>query len=235
MTHLVGGQTETPRLIANLSLDASQNPADVILSASERRIMSMIGNLARIPEATRQKLHEHPALIDNFLNPATATTAAQAGSGFLGHLLHRKESAPQELAEHLPEQDVIDIDETWHGLHFLFTGSGWEGEFPQGFLVSCGKPVGDEDVGYGPARSFSPEEVTQIAAFLENVDEQTLRQRLDPKRMAELEIYPTYPGLKPEDVDLEDEWDYLTDSLHRMKEFIGETGANRMALLVYIN
>lgn len=201
--------------------------------------MSMIGNLARIPEATRQKLHEHPEHVESFLYPELATTTAHAGSGFLGHLFNKRsvgsQSTSEIATEHLPESDHIDLDKAWHGLHYVFTGSNWEGEFPQGFLVSCGEPIGDVDVGYGPARSFTPEEVIKIAAFLETIDDKTISQRFDPKRMAELEIYPCYAGLKPEEVDVDDECDYLVDTLQTMKQFVREAAKNRMALLVYIN
>ncbi|MGZ4961322.1 MAG: YfbM family protein [Limisphaerales bacterium] len=200
--------------------------------------MSMIGNLARISEATRQTLHQDPSEICNFLYPEVPATA-HGNTGYFGHLFGSDVAVKEPLRTSalgvLPEQDVLDLDKAWHGLHFLFTGSDWEGEFPEGFLVSCGEPIGDEDVGYGPARSFTPEEVAQIATFLDCVDEATLRQRLDPHRMMELEIYPTYPGLRPEDVDLEDEWEYFTDTLHRMKQFVREAAAKNMALLVYIN
>ena len=170
--------------------------------------MSMIGNLARIPETTRQRLHQDPSRIPQFLYPQAVED------------------------ESLPPDDVMDLDKAWHGLHFLFTGSDWSDDFPEGFLVACGKPVGDVDVGYGPARSFSPSEVEEIAAFLEAQKEGTLRQRLDPKAMAELEIYP---GIWAEDTNLDEEWEYLLDGFRRMKEFVREAVSKKMALLVYLN
>jgi hypothetical protein len=206
-------------------------------AANEDSTMSMIGNLARIPEATRQRLHQEPKQITQFLYPKVIGSRPKSGSGILGHLFGRKkprQETPPSSTESLPEQDTMDLDKAWHGLHFLFTGSDWTGDFPQGFLVTCGEPVGDVDVGYGPARSFSPGEVENIARFLEGLDEATLRHRLDPKKMADLEIYPSI-WANEANLNLDEEWEYLVDGLRRMKQFVREAASKKMALLIYLN
>lgn len=109
--------------------------------------MSMIGNLARIPETTRERLHQNADDITQFLYPAAAAAFAQPKTGLLGRLFGRKQpiplpAPPASSADHLPEQDGMDLDKAWHVLHFLFTGSDWSGDFPEGFLVACGEPVG---------------------------------------------------------------------------------------------
>ena len=199
--------------------------------------MSMIGNLARIPNETRLKLHQSPGLITTLLYP-DMPAPAPTRPGLLGRLFGSKETpepakhtAPAPIAS-LPEGDHMDLDKSWHGLHFLFTGSDWEGDFPQGFIVTGGEPVGDEDVGYGPARSFTPDEVEKIAAFLETQNEDELRKRLDPEKMTELEIYP---GIWAQVTDMGEEWEYLAENFRSMKQFVREAAAKRMALLVYLN
>jgi hypothetical protein len=197
----------------------------------------MIGNLARIQNETRVKLHQSPDLITSLLYPG-ASRSTPGKVGFLGRLFGKKEiSEPQKtppptaLAP-LPPDDIMDLDKAWHGLHFIFTGFDWEGDFPQGFILTCGEPVGDVDVGYGPARSYSPEEVEAIAKFLEAQNEADLRKRLNPQKMAELEIYPNiWSGT----TDLNQEWEYLADGFRRMKQFVKEAASKRMALLVYLN
>ena len=199
--------------------------------------MSMIGNLARIPNETRLKLHQSPGLITALLYPGlSAPTPAKPG--LLGRLFGSKETpplakpaVPAPIAP-LLEGDHMDLDKAWHGLHFLFTGSDWEGDFPQGFIVANGEPVGDEDVGYGPARSFTPDEVEKIAAFLETQNEDELRKRLDPEKMTELEIYPS---IWAQATDMGEEWEYLAENFRSMKQFVREAAAKQMALLVYLN
>jgi hypothetical protein len=201
--------------------------------------MSMIGNLARIPNETRLKLHQSPGLITSLLYPGSPAPAP-AKPGFFGQLFGKKAVPPPAAAPALsltpiPADDLMDLDKAWHGLHFLFTGSDWEGDFPQGFIVTCGEPVGDEDVGYGPARSFTPDEVEKIAKFLGSQNETTLRQRLNPEKMTELEIYPNIWDRITNPDEENEEWDYLLDGFRQMKQFVQETAAKRMALLVYLN
>ena len=197
--------------------------------------MSMIGNLARISESKRIELHSKPELIERLLYPDFADTAPEEKKGILAKIFGSK-SAPtinvEEKQEGLAEEDQIDIDKAWHGLHFLFTGSDWEGPFPQGFLVSCGKEVGDVDVGYGPAKSFTPKEVKEISTFLNQLDDSELKSRLDPKKMNELGIYPS---IWNDDTNIEAEWEYAKYSLDAMKQFIKEAAQGDLALLVYIN
>ena len=53
------------------------------------------------------------------------------------------------------EGELGDLDKSWHGIHYLFTGKADESGTPLEFLVAGGASVGDEDVGYGPPRAPS--------------------------------------------------------------------------------
>lgn len=60
---------------------------------------------------------------------------------------------PEQIEGFLYESDGSSddeeyLDKAWHGLHFLFTGTAWEGDPPLNFLVSGGREIGDVDVGY---------------------------------------------------------------------------------------
>jgi hypothetical protein len=196
--------------------------------------MGMIGNLSRISDDTRISLLKDPEQINTLLYPEF-DEAPQSKPGFLSRIFGKKDihvlptSRPPEA---LPEEDTMDLDKTWHALHFLFTGSDWEGNFPNGFLVSCGEPIGDVDVGYGPAKVFTPQQVDEIAAFLGSVDQIGLKQRFDPKKMHEMEIYPS---IWDNEADPEQELEYVLGGLEELQGFIRETVDRKMALLVYIN
>jgi len=196
--------------------------------------MSMIGNLSRIPEDVRVTLHKNPAAIIGVLYPDFIEEPVRK-PGFIARLFGRKPAdptPPPKPIHVLSETDTIDIDKAWHILHFLFTGSDWEGDFPQGFLVSCGEPVGDVDVGYGPARSFTPAQVREIAGYLSGLDRTELRSRLDPDKMHKMEIYPSI-WKSCENPD--DEWEYIEGGLNQVTRFVGEAAEKDLALLVYIN
>jgi hypothetical protein len=191
--------------------------------------MSMIGNLARVPEHVRIALHKDPVSIRRLLY-ADEEVNTEVKSGFFRRLFGKGKGAASPVAAGhvLPEADRIDIDKAWHVLHFLLTGTSWEGDLPQGFLVSAGHPVGDEDVGYGPARSLSVPEVKALSEFLSGVDAEVLRQGFVPSRLAENEIYPN-------GWDTDIEWDYFEEAFHDTARFVRDTAEKKMALLVYLN
>jgi hypothetical protein len=41
----------------------------------------------------------------------------------------------------------LDVDKAWHGIHYLLTGTAWEGDPPLDFIVKGGSQVGDVDDG----------------------------------------------------------------------------------------
>jgi hypothetical protein len=87
------------------------------------------------------------------------------------------------------EQSHLDIDKSWHAIHFLLTGSVWEGDLPWRNVVLGGTILG-EDLGCGPARYLTPEEVREVSAALEQVPPQELVARYDAERLTEANVYP---------------------------------------------
>lgn len=199
--------------------------------------MSMVGNLARLPSAMRETLHARPELISRLLYPNTPAPAPKQ-PGFLARLFGAKPAPSSQPTgsvpafEPLAESDTLDIDKAWHALHFLFTGTAWEGEPPADFLVTGGTKIGEVDVGYGPARSFTPAEVQRIAAFLNEQREDELKSRIDLEAMQKLDIYPS---VWSEDTDIEEEWEYLVTSFREMKQFVGQAAQADLSMIVYIN
>jgi hypothetical protein len=90
----------------------------------------------------------------------------------------------------------IDLDKAWHAIHFLLCGSADECAAPEGFLLSGGTPICDDespddfDLGYGPARAFTPDQVRAAATVLRNTPPELLRPRFDFAKLATNEIYP---------------------------------------------
>ncbi len=196
--------------------------------------MSVIGNLARVTEGQLADLKRTPAAITGLFYPDLAETAAPTRRGLWARLFGKKASAPAPTTRIgvLGDEDQTDLDKAWHTLHFLFTGSAWDGDFPQGFLVSCGAPIGDVDVGYGPARGFTAAEVAEISRYLESIDRDQLRASLDPKKIIEAEIYPNFGSDGPIS---DEDWEYIGGAFDQAREFLRETSKRKMALLVYLN
>src|SRR5438270_13029499 len=104
--------------------------------------MAMIGNLRPVSDAEIERLLANPTHITRFLYGAEAN----------GH-----------------DRTALNLKAAWHAIHFVLTGSRLGGDEPLNFLVAEGTPVGEIDVGYGPARVLRSQQVRQIAAALSTI------------------------------------------------------------------
>ena len=123
----------------------------------------------------------------------------------------------------------LSLEKSWHGLHFLLTGSVWAGDPPLNFLTLGGQEVGDIDVGYGPARIFRAPQVKVIHEALENLPENLVEAKLDLPAFAAAQIYP--PIWKEPRANLVKEY---TLFLQELKTHIKRTVGARQALLLVV-
>jgi hypothetical protein len=130
--------------------------------------------------------------------------------------------APQASDEDL----TLCLEKSWSGLHFLLTGTAFEGEEPFCYLI-----VGGQDVGRvpgGPVRLLSAEQVRQFRDALRQITPDQLRSRYDPEEMKRLEIYPN--------TWLErDELRWLIDDFGRLHSFIAANAENENAVIVWLD
>ena len=190
--------------------------------------MSMIGNLVRVTDDQLIRLQANPGTIESFIYPDSSTPKQP---GFFSRLFSAKIVESVNDSASISESDQACLDKTWHAIHFLFTGTDWEGEFPNCFLVGGGTEIGDIDVGYGPARSFTSKQVREINRFLQNTSDDELKSRLDFEKMKALEIYPDVW----DDDAMDEEWEYIQWGLETVRKFVSETSSKSMGLIVYLN
>jgi hypothetical protein len=164
--------------------------------------LSMIGNYRRISEASLEEILANPEKLSAILYPDDDT-----------------DGAPH-----------LDIDKSWHIIHFLLNGETWTGEWPLIGAVLGGAEVSEENVGYGPARYLRPGEVAQVARALQSVTPDLFWSQFDANAVREADLYPQ--GLWSDTaVDKE----YITGNYEKLVDFF--TAANRAneAVLLYIS
>jgi hypothetical protein len=123
---------------------------------------------------------------------------------------------------------LLCLEKSWHGLHYLLTGSARGGKEPLCFLNRGGRPVG-RALGYGRPRLLGADFVRRLDAALRGVSDDTLWGRFDPARFTAEGIYP-FIWDEPED-QLRDE--YL-GYFHRLKGFVSRVAARGGELLVVV-
>jgi hypothetical protein len=91
-----------------------------------------------------------------------------------------------------PPPEHLALGKAWDGIRFLLTGTTDpdDGPLPEAFLGHGGDAVGTEDLGYGPARAFSPAATGAIATCLASYTPDALEARFDPVRFSSQHIYP---------------------------------------------
>lgn len=158
-----------------------------------------------------------------------------AADEVIAGLLERPESI---IALIYPEEEgdedleaALDVDKAWHGIHFLLCGEAWGGGFPLGFIMGAGTPVGEVDVGYGPARVFTSGQVADIAAALEPITAHQLRQRYDARAFKAADIYPEIWD-EPLEICLDE---YVLHYYDVLKEFLLQARAQGSGLIVFVN
>ena len=202
--------------------------------------MSMCLGMVTLDDANIARVLADPPLIWQVISPddpapyEEARRAARAPS-LLGRLLGRKPApdAPVDDLDLADDERVdAELDKAWHGIHYLLTGTAWEGAPPLNLLVSGGLEVGRIDVGYGPARVLVSSMVKEVHEALEGVSDETLRSRFLPDEMMKLKIYPEIWDRDPED---DDTLGYLMDNVATLRGFLKEAVEHERGIVVYVS
>jgi hypothetical protein len=98
-----------------------------------------------------------------------------------------------EAAERLVfESDTpeLDIDKSWHLIHFLLSGERWTAKSLLGRAVLGGTEIKNSDGGYGPIRYLTHTEVRAISDAIQTVSPTALWSRFNPEEVQAADIYP---------------------------------------------
>jgi hypothetical protein len=122
------------------------------------------------------------------------------------------------------DKNVLKLEKSWHTLHYLLTGSAEPVATCLGKAILGGAEIGP-DLGYGPARLLSPEEVRQVAEALAPLSKDDLAQRFNLPTMEAASIYAC---------DSEEELELAQAYFERMKYFYADAAARGNAMVLYL-
>lgn len=166
--------------------------------------MSMVGCFATVRPQKLKELRADPNLLEEYLYPDDG-----------------------DADENWPL--YCDLDKAWHGIHFLLTGRADGGEEPLSWAVLGGTEFGP-DVGYGPARFLTPEQVRIVAAALQALPSSMLANRYKPAQMDAAGIYPEI-WVRDGDEGLS----YLLESYKQLQTFYNDAAARGDAALLWMS
>ena len=205
--------------------------------------MGMVMEIFAVRDATLGRLREDPPLIWQLIAPDSPelyeqarAEASSAGSGFLGRLFGRKPATPPpasvpplELSD--DEGPAADLDKSWHGLHYLLSGSDGAGNPPLDFLAVGGEAIGSIDVGYGPARGLTSTEVREIAGKLATLSDEVLLARFDGPDMIARNIYPE---IWNRDEEEDEPFAYLAENLRVLRQAVSDAASRQQGLVIVL-
>ena len=138
---------------------------------------------------------------------------------------------PSPVDDH---ERLFDLTNSWMAVHYLLTGEitfALQSSTPPPlvYVVMGGTPISDEDVGYGPPRYLTPEQVKEAADALQCLRSEDLRGRFDLAAYNAAKGYPrmTASGWRPEDVEV------LLEDYEDLKTFFQEAAKSGDALLLW--
>ncbi|OGF66391.1 MAG: hypothetical protein A2Y62_12525 [Candidatus Fischerbacteria bacterium RBG_13_37_8] len=133
----------------------------------------------------------------------------------------------------IPRNEILEglnLDKTWHALHYLLSGNSEADETPLGKLIMGGKEIG-EDLGYGPAHYLTSDEVKKCSDALQKISSNEIKHRFDPNTLQKADIYP---NIWNEELTKE-HLDYLLEYFDALKKYYKEAASQQNAMLIYFD
>jgi hypothetical protein len=182
---------------------------------------------ARLDEAIKRMPPERRAAFEaQYRNSIEATPGAREAQ-------MRISEARGRLAGIGPCEQALNLEKSWHMLHYLATGHTDVSNAPGDALLT-GEPLG-EDAGYGPARLHDVTATRQFGRFLETLDLVQLQARVNYREMTRLGVYsmPMGPGS-----DAEHERELRTEVAHYfplLRDYVANMSEKQGGLLIWVS
>jgi hypothetical protein len=133
-----------------------------------------------------------------------------------------------DVSQFGPLEEALDLQKSWHMMHYLFTGSIDDMRSPGAGLLS-GEELG-EDIGYGPVRLHGEKATAAFARFLESLDREGLLARMNIAEMTNAGVY-SMPGGDEEDGIREEVGYYFP----RLRDYVVQAAQRQGGLLTWLS
>ena len=191
--------------------------------------MSMILGLTALSDENIEKVSHDPPLVWKVVAPDDPEVYEKA----------RRESMRRSWVDRLFSQPLTietltddsegpstDLDEAWHGIHYLLSRDTEGTSLPLSFLLRGGNQVGQT-----PARVFSSRDTAAIHEAVSALSDTELARRFDPADMLAKEIYPKiWDGKKDGEAPLA----YLLQYLGILRAFLSATARMGFGMVLII-
>ncbi|HEX2959677.1 MAG TPA: YfbM family protein [Chitinispirillaceae bacterium] len=211
--------------------------------------MSLTLLVQPLSDGNLSHLLKKPSLIwkvirDNkILTYETVRTRSQLFGNLFDHLIKNtgftsllKRNGISEPDQHhflsINERGCGNLDTAWHAIHYMLSGSVFDGTFPMDFLLFGGIDIGTVDVGFGPARAISSSQVKEIHTFLSGLPTEVFMNSYDADALTTEKIYPEIWYRFYAD---EENRAFIRDKYEILKYNVSKAAENNFGLLLWIS
>ncbi|MCL1080306.1 YfbM family protein [Parashewanella spongiae] len=127
------------------------------------------------------------------------------------------------------EEEIIEIDKAWHAIHYTLNERKWEGIEPLFNVVLGGEQISEEDIGYGPARSLLPKQVSEVSNALTKIEEKDFRAKFNSEELIKHDIYPQLWDDNIETLD------YVSTFYNDVRSAFIKASDQKMAMILFLN
>ncbi len=124
---------------------------------------------------------------------------------------------------------ALSIEKSWQAIHYILNGDPWQGTGPLGNTVLGGREIG-EDLGYGPARFLTPEQVKETSKALDAFTPEQFTERLRDADFEANDIY-VFSGEDPNDPDVIEE---LVGYYGDIRTFFKNSAGKNHGIVLYL-
>lgn len=132
-----------------------------------------------------------------------------------------------------PFEQALDLEKSWHILHYLFTGEIGPSTPPADALLS-GEELG-RDMGYGSARLLSPAQVGDFARFLGQKEIADLRTRVNYGELMQARVYGLPMGQGSETQFEEELRAEVAGYFPLLRDYVSQSSGKGCGLLTWIS
>jgi hypothetical protein len=189
--------------------------------------VGIVFSLIRVRPETVDALRDSPKGVAEFVYGDSSLYEAPS-PGLLQRLFGKPEPEPRPIPVRR-EDDEIDLDKSWHIVHYLLTGSDNATDSPLNIIADESDRLADIDLGLGPPFVIHPEVVSRFAAAAAELSDEQFLSRLHP---SEMPLETLYLGDSVRD-DPDEMGEYAVENFHFLRTFARAAADAGDAVITY--
>jgi len=123
----------------------------------------------------------------------------------------------------------LTIETLWQVIHFLLCGEPWNGDSIEAMVILGGNEIGGDE--FGPATYIDENEVKVVSEMLLKIDVNKLKEKYDPKKLEENNIYPR--GIWEDDVD--EVWEEIAEMIKEIIDFYKKSAERNKVVIKWLS